>query len=130
MEKGYFKEDAIRTYLGKYHERFWLFHGQYPFWQIPEAAVGTEYTAAKLNGELSESGNKVRLFPLCSGIRKQEMEYGSSSQVALYVNAMMILSKAKRKRPSVSRSWMAGKAGIDAAVGDNLFQTLMLNLTF
>ena len=30
-EKGYFKEDVIRTYLEKYHERFWLFHDQYPF---------------------------------------------------------------------------------------------------
>lgn len=71
-EKGYFKEDVIRTYLEKYHERFWLFHDQYPFWQIPEAAVGTEYTVAKLNGELSESGNKVRLFPLCNGIKSRK----------------------------------------------------------
>lgn len=31
MGKGYFKEDVIRTYLEKYHERFWLFHDQYPF---------------------------------------------------------------------------------------------------
>lgn len=62
----------IRTYLEKYHERFWLFHDQYPFWQIPEAAVGTEYTVAKLNGELSESGNKVRLFPLCNGIKSRK----------------------------------------------------------
>lgn len=75
-EKGYFKEDVIRTYLGKYHERFWLFHGQYPFWQIPEAAVGTEYTIAKLNGELSESGNKVRLFHyvMASESRKWNMQ--------------------------------------------------------
>ena len=104
----------IRTYLGKYHERFWLFHGQYPFWQIPEAAVGTEYTVAKLNGELSESGNKVRLFPLCNGIRKQEMEYAAAARWLLYVNAYDDTSaKPKEKRPSVSRSWMAGKAGID-----------------
>lgn len=81
MGKGYFKEDVIRTYLEKYHERFWLFHDQYPFWQIPEAAVGTEYTVAKLNGELSESGNKVRLFHCVMG-SKAGNGICSSSQMA------------------------------------------------
>ena len=129
-EKGYFKEDVIRTYLEKYHERFWLFHDQYPFWQIPEAAVGTEYTVAKLNGELSESGNKVRLFPLCNGIKKQEMEYAAAARWLLYVNAYDDTSaKPKGKGlPSPGVGW-PGKLGLIAAVGDNLFQTLMLNLT-
>lgn len=130
-EKGYFKEDVIRTYLGKYHERFWLFHGQYPFWQIPEADVGTEYTVAKLNGELSESGNKVRLFPLCNGIRKQEMEYAAAARWLLYVNAYDDTSAKPKEKglPSPGVGW-PGKLGLIAAVGDNLFQTLMLNLTF
>ena len=29
---------------------------------MPEAGIGTEYAAAKLNGEIAESGNKLRLF--------------------------------------------------------------------
>lgn len=123
MGKGYFKEDVIRTYLEKYHERFWLFHDQYPFWQIPEAAVGTEYTVAKLNGELSESGNKVRLFPLCNGIKKQEMEYAAAARWLLYVNAYDDTSaKPKGKGlPSPGVGW-PGKLGLIAAVGDNLFR--------
>ena len=100
------------------------------FWQIPEAAVGTEYTVAKLNGELSESGNKVRLFPLCNGIKKQEMEYAAAARWLLYVNAYDDTSaKPKGKGlPSPGVGW-PGKLGLIAAVGDNLFQTLMLNLT-
>ena len=70
-EKGYFKEDVIRTYLEKYHERFWLFHDQYPFWQIPEAAVGTEYTVAKLNGELLEKDR----FHIFMSFQKVETRY-------------------------------------------------------
>lgn len=129
-EKGYFQEKVIHTYLEPLHERFWLFHDQYPFWQISQAAVGTEYTAAKLNGELSESGNKVRLFPLCNGIRKKEMEYAQAARWLLYVNAYDdTSSKPKGKGlPSPGVGWL-GKLGLIEAVGENLFQTLLLNLT-
>lgn len=67
---GKLPEKPIRDYLAKWHDRFWLFHPQRPFWQVPEAKIGTEYTSAKLNGELSESGNKLRLFPSYSGTGK------------------------------------------------------------
>lgn len=129
-EKGYFKEEVIQSYLEQYRERFWLFHDLYPFWQIPEASIGTEYTVAKLNGELSESGNKTRLFPLRNGIKKQKMEYAEAARWLLYVNAYDDTSaKPKGKGlPSPGVGWL-GKLGLIEAVGDNLFQTLMLNLT-
>ena len=59
---GAFPEKPIRDYLNHWHERFWLFHPERPFFQVPEAAIGTEYSAPKLNGEVSESSNKIRLF--------------------------------------------------------------------
>ena len=129
--KGQFSVQVISDYLQQVHERFWLFHERYPFWQIPEAAVGTEYTAAKLNGELSESGNKVRLFPQCSGSKKQKMTYAQAARWLLYVNAYDDTSaKPKGKGlPSPGVGW-PGKLGLIAAVGENLFETLMLNLTF
>ena len=128
--KGQFSPQAISEYLEQVHERFWLFHEKYPFYQIPEAVVGTEYTAAKLNGELSESGNKVRLFSQCSGLKKQEMTYAEAARWLLYVNAYDDTSaKPKGKGlPSPGVGW-PGKLGLIAAVGDNLFETLMLNLT-
>ena len=48
-----FPEQPIRDYLEQWKDRFWLFHPERPFWQVPEAAIGTEYGAAKLNGEMS-----------------------------------------------------------------------------
>lgn len=71
-EKGYFKEDVIRTYLEKYHERFWLFHDQYPFWQIPEAAVGTEYTVAKLNGSFLKVETRYVFFHCVMGSKSRK----------------------------------------------------------
>lgn len=58
-ELGRFPEQPILDYLEQWHDRFWLFHPKRPFWQVPEAEIGTKYTSAKLNGELSESGNKL-----------------------------------------------------------------------
>ena len=60
----HFPEQPLRDYLEQWKDRFWLFHPTHPFWQVPGAAIGTEYNAAKLNGEMSESSNKLRLFPL------------------------------------------------------------------
>lgn len=52
---GSLPEKPIRDYLAQWHDRFWLFHPERPFWQVPQAKDGTAYGAAKLNGEMSES---------------------------------------------------------------------------
>lgn len=66
-EGGCIPAAPVEEYLRKYEERFWLFHPERPFWQANSAEIGTEYSAAKLNGELSESENKRRLFPSRKG---------------------------------------------------------------
>lgn len=127
---GRFPEEPLRRYLETWRERFWLFHPERPFWQVPQAKIGTEYTAAKLNGELSESGNKIRLFPPCSGEEKNGMGYAQAARWLLYVNGYDdTSSKPKTKgAPSVGAGWL-GKLGLIQAVGSNLFETLMLNFT-
>ena len=124
---GRFPEEPLRRYLETWRERFWLFHPERPFWQVPQAKIGTEYTAAKLNGELSESGNKIRLFPPCSGEEKNGMGYAQAARWLLYVNGYDdTSSKPKTKgAPSVGAGWL-GKLGLIQAVGSNLFETLML----
>lgn len=130
-ELGQFPEKPIRAYLQSQRERFWLFHPERPFWQVPEAEIGTAYLAAKLNGELLESGNKLRLFSPVSGSSKSEMTFSQAARWLLYVNAFDDTSaKPKGKNlPSVGAGWL-GKLGIIYAKGDTLFETLMLNLAF
>lgn len=127
---GRFPETPIREYLARWRERFWLFHPQRPFWQVPEAEIGTEYTSAKLNGELSESGNKLRLFPAYTGVGKSEMDYAQAARWLLHINGYDDTSaKPKGKGlPSPGAGWL-GKLGLIQAQGNNLFETLMLNLT-
>lgn len=128
-QPGRFPEKPLRDYLSAQHEKFWLFHPERPFWQVPQAEIGTAYDAAKLNGEVSQSGNKLRLFALCAGAGMAELSYAQAARWLLYVNGFDDTSaKPKGKGlPSVGAGWL-GKLGLIQVQGANLFETLMLNL--
>lgn len=121
--------EQLNAYLQKYAERFWLFHPIRPFYQVPGAHVGTEGTAAKLNGEISQSNNKIRLFASRKGVGSQGLTYAEAARWLLYLNGFDdTAAKPKGKGlPSPGAGWL-GKLGIVFAEGDNLFETLLLNL--
>lgn len=127
---GAFPEEPIRNYLETWHERFWLFHPERPFWQVPEASMGTEYGAAKLNGEISESSNKLRLFTSYAGQGKTKITYAQATRWLLYINGFDDTSSKPKVKglPSPGAGWL-GKLGLITVQGKNLFETLMLNLT-
>jgi CRISPR system Cascade subunit CasA len=124
-KRGELPKEPIEKYLAEWHERFWLFHPERPFYQVPEAAEGTAYGAPKLNGELSESSNKVRLFPKRSGTGKEALAYGEAARWLLHV---VNYDDASLKKPSPTMGWL-GKLGLIVPTGNDLFETLMLNLT-
>lgn len=128
-ERGALPETPIRTYFAQWEERFWLFHPQYPFGQVPKLEKATEYEAAKLIGELSESSNKVRLCQMKTGTGKESVSFAEAARWLLYVNAYDDTSaKPKGKGlPSPGVGWL-GKLGLIYAEGDSLFETLLLNL--
>lgn len=126
---GRLPEKPIREYLASVHDRFWLFHPDRPFYQTEAAKIGTEYTASKLNGAVSESGNKIRLFCGCTGVQKSELSYSEAARWLLYVNNYDdTSSKPKGKNlPSPGAGWL-GKLGLITIRGNNLFETLVYNL--
>lgn len=127
---GHFPAEPVRDYLEQWKDRFWLFHPTHPFWQVPQAKIGTEYGAAMLNGEMIESKNKLRLFPLYAGQNKEQLSYPQAARWLLSVNGFDDTSlKPKGKDlPSISVGWL-GTLGFIQAFGDTLYETLMLNLT-
>lgn len=130
-----FPAEVITKYLESQRENFYLFHPKRPFYQCEHAKAGTEYHAPKLNGNLSESSNKVRLFTDISGKEKEELSFSEAARWLLYVNAYDDTSakpsgeskERGTKLPSPGAGWL-GKLGIVFASGNNLFETLMLNL--
>lgn len=128
--RGKFDTDAISTYLESYRDRFYLFHPTRPFYQVP-IEKGTEYYAAKLNGELSESSNKPRLFSSISGKDRREMGFAEATRWLINLNAFDDTSAKPTVRggnmPSCGAGWM-GKLGLVVIQEDDLFKTLLLNL--
>ncbi len=125
-----FPISIIDNYLGKYHNRFWLFDEERPFYQVLEAGIGTYNSAAKLNGVIAESNNKKRMFSERAGIKKDELTFSESARWLIYINGFDdTAAKPKGKNlPSPGAGWL-GRIGLIYADGETLFSTLMLNLT-
>lgn len=122
-------EQPVRDYLSKWRDRFWLFHPQHPFWQAPSAGEGTSYGAGKLNGAVSESENKLRFFRSRSGEQLKTLSFAEAARWLLFLNGFDDNSaKPKGKNlPSPGTGWLA-KISPVMTEGDNLFETLLLNL--
>lgn len=131
-EDGAFSHPILTQYLEHYEDRFWLFHPERPFYQVPDLNKATDYTAAKLNGELAESGNKIRLFSSRSGAKKGYLTFAEAARWLLHLisfdDASVKKSIKGMKMLSPGVGWL-GKIGSVVAVGNNLFEMLMLNLT-
>lgn len=125
-----FPSEVIHAYLDAWHDRFYLFHPERPFYQVNEAAVGTEYTAAKLNGIISESSNKnrVRLFAARSGTEKSSLSFPEAARWLLHLNGYDDKSLKYRTTDAPLHFGCLGDLTLITAQGDNLFETLMLNL--
>jgi len=120
----------IEDYLLSYTERFYLFHTLLPFYQIPlKDNYGSEFTTAKLKGDLSESGNKPNPFGMRSGPSKKGIKYSEAARWLLYLNGFDDISVAPALRKDLGKSWL-GKLGLLYVEGGSLFETLMLNLSF
>lgn len=135
---GAFPMEIIRDYLLLYEERFYLFHPERPFYQANALRdrddVFGPFAASKLNGELSESDHKLRLFPQRSGEGKSSLRYAEAARWLLYINGfsetfgkLEAKGKKSKKAPSLGVGWL-GKLGLIYAEGDTLYETLLLNL--
>ena len=131
-----FPETDIRSYLETWKDRFYLFHPEYPFYQVPEhmnlAKINSKglRSVAKLNGEISQSGNKVRIFASRNYEEREKLTYAEAARWLLYTNAFddKSIKKASDQKTVAAKYGWLGDMGVIFAEGENLFETLMLNL--
>ena len=126
---GHFPEQPIRDYLDKWQDRFWLFHPERPFWQVPEVRNGIEFGGKKLNGERSESGHTVRLFQNVSGGECEKLTYAQAARWLVYLNGYDERGGRPKagNKPRHGVGWL-GQIGFIIVKGKNLFETLMRNM--
>lgn len=127
-EMGHFPEKPIRNYLEHWKDRFWLFHPEHPFYQVPAAEKGSYFPARKLNGELSESNNKLRLFSSRTASCKDSLSF---AEAARWLPALLGFDDAASTKVEIGAGagWLGQHANVYAR-GNNFFETLMLNLVF
>lgn len=123
-QRGSFPAEAIESYLNRYENRFWLFHPETPFYQVPAAIKGTEYAAEKLIGEVSRSSNKAKLR-LMLNRRSDCASYSEAARWLVNINGFD--DSSTKVGTGTGKAWL-GQLGNIYAEGDTLFQTLMLNM--
>lgn len=142
-DSRHFPEEPVRSYMKSWHERFWLFHPERPFFQYPSASIGTPCGVKKLNGNISESGNKIRIFSYRNGQLKDHLSYSETARwlINLYFYDDSAAKPTKRKeekerrdryakqpdKPSPGVAYM-GHLGFISVAGNNLFETILLNM--
>ncbi|NLJ95220.1 MAG: type I-E CRISPR-associated protein Cse1/CasA [Clostridiaceae bacterium] len=131
---------TVNDYLTKWHDRFYLFDDEYPFFQVLAGDLSADKISRKkasaisgkfLDRTVSESGNKVALFsPKYNA--KYNKEVLRADQVARWLityqgytglSDKTIFGKEKYK---ASKGWLYDLGGIYLE-GTNLFETLLLN---
>ena len=126
-DNKHFPENAIKQYLSLYEERFWLFHSKTPFYQVPELDSFTDYNGIScFIGNIKESNNKdtKHHFSLSEGINLEECSFAEAARWLIYLNAYSV----NVKKNSTKLIGDLGRIGFIMANGNNLFETLMLNL--
>ena len=147
---GKFPMGPIQSYLEQWKDRFWLYDAEHPFYQWPRARelAGPDgdgrlkCKAMKLNASINQSANKDRIFAERTGTEFETLSDGEAARWLVHMVACddcavkptndfneQTGKNGKKEKESPGVGWL-GKLGIVYAEGDNLFETLMLNLVF
>ena len=151
-EQGKFPKEFIGKYLDKWHDKFFLIGGAYPFYQVPDKYVkeisvkkdkknpnGMTYSlsphrtwdrlgwisAMSFNGEVLQSANTISPFTNKGNEEKNKLSYDEAARWLLYY---MNYADCSTKIPG---KWNAGMTYSSSGanihpIGINLFETIML----
>ena len=132
-ELGRFPEKAVKEYMRVSHERFWLFHKETPFYQVPDLQYGTDYGVECLIGNMKESNNKATRhhFSMAEGEALERLGYAEATRWLIHLMAYGVNIKADENAPGSALpvgTGRLGQLGLVAVGENNLFRVLMLNL--
>lgn len=141
--QGHFTS-IVGDYLKHYRYRFDLLDSKYPFYQLSRQDYDAVVPANKqvvhgkgtlaikqMNRTISESNNTRDIFSPRTEASKNQLDIASLTRwLIMYQNFTGVTDKTKVNAPnkfSVSKGWLYGLRPVFIE-GDNLFETLMLNM--
>ncbi|MBP2016155.1 type I-E CRISPR-associated protein Cse1/CasA [Anaerococcus degeneri] len=133
--------EIVTNYLECWHDRFYLFDDEYPFYQVTKEEIfgakiskekPSETLGKNINRLISESGNKIALFsPKYSfDDNKEILDCDEVARWLISFHSYASLSDKVRfssKDYKVSKGWLFDLGGVFLS-SDNLCKTLILNL--
>lgn len=137
---GKFPEIVI-DYLESWHDRFYLFDDEYPFYQVTKDEIDetkiskanpSEILGKNINRLISESKNKIALFSpkYSSDDNKEILDYDEVVRWLISFQSYASLSDKVRfsnKSYKASKGWLFDLGGVFLS-SDNLYKTMVLNL--
>nr|WP_238390477.1 type I-E CRISPR-associated protein Cse1/CasA [Anaerococcus sp. mt242] len=139
-QAGHFP-NIVNEYLEKWYDRFFLFDDKYPFMQVTEDIIrantknkkGTIINIKNINRTISESNNKISLFSAKDATTKNLTSQAEITRWILTFHGYTgtgdkTIFGTKKYEVSSSKGWLFDIGGI-YFTGNNLFETLMLNLS-
>ncbi|WP_105317431.1 type I-E CRISPR-associated protein Cse1/CasA [Thermus tenuipuniceus] len=127
VERGELDSKALEGYLSRFYDRFYLFHEEAPFLQIPDLPTKDPLPWAKLLPEMA-SGNNPTLFDHTTEENVPMTSYAQAARALLVHQAYAPGGLLKRLGVTSAEDAPLARPAAFLVVGENLFQTLVLNL--
>lgn len=129
--------NSINSYLQKWHERFYVFHEKYPFYQVPDLDETAATTIAILAPQLASRANAT-LFNHCHDDLLMKISIDQAIRWIIAIQNYSLgglntpydsarLKDTRRNNKSAMGSPLA-QAALVIITGKTLYKTLLLNL--
>jgi len=124
-QRGRWEENQLKNYFARWHDRFYLFHPERPFYQVPEMPKAKKHPVQILALEAA-AGNNTTLFDHNFSDRPLVLP---ASQAACYLLARQSYSIGLGKsHPFYFQDSPLIRGYTVFILGNNLWESLMLNL--
>ena len=123
-KKQNFSQETIISYFEQWHDRFDLFHPERPFYQSSDPRK-TSFSTKKLGWGFT-AGNAARWFEHSWDDEETPISPELATQWLLTTQAFAVSAGRSETLHTKNAPWTVG--AVVLVQGDNLFQTLMLNL--
>lgn len=124
---GCFPEKPITDYLGRYRDRFFLFHPKAPFLQVVDLPGDNSLPWSKLLPELA-SGHNPTLFDHTTHASVPKATYAQAARALLVHQGFALGGLLRRFRVKSAKGAPVARFALFLPTGGNLLETLLLNL--